>query len=127
MTTNTVTFSTDDVEILYCIPSPGGDIAAIVRTFTFLNRSAPPPFSLLEDCLTKALQAGIMVENDGQFQIVPEWYKRIHGYDATEENEIEAMLAFEDEFVGEEVSVVATLQASLTKEAYNATLQGMSG
>ncbi|MHC2071092.1 hypothetical protein ACYFX5_26770 [Bremerella sp. T1] len=126
MTTNTVAFSVDDVEILYSIPLPGGDIATIVRAFTFLNRSAPPPFSLIKDCFTKALQSGIMVENDGHFQIVPEWYKRIHGYDASEGNEIESMLAFQDEFVGEELSVVAALQASFTEKAYSAILQGMS-
>lgn len=127
MTTNTVTFSVDDVELLYAIPQPGGDLALIVRTFAFLNRSAAPSFSVVQDCLTKALQSGIVIANDGRYQISPEWYERIHEHDESEGNEVESMLAFQDEFVGEELPVIADAQAGFTKEDYEAVLQSMQG
>lgn len=123
MTTNKVIFSGDDVTLLYSIPQPGGDLAKIVRTFMFINRCAAPPFSGLRDCFTKALQAGILLANDGHFQIAPEWYERIHEHDGLDMNEMQSLLEFEQEFVGEEVPVVIAAQANVTEKDYEAVLK----
>jgi len=127
MTTNTATFSIDDVELLYSVPKPGADLAMIVRVFMSINRCAPRPFSDVRECFTKALKTGILLASDGRYRIAPEWYKRIHEHDESEGNEIESMLAFQDTFVGEEVPVVADVQVGFTKEDYEAVLQSMQG
>lgn len=114
----TVKFTEDDVALLYTIPKPGGDLATIIQTYCFVNRDAPPTFSRLADCFTKALKAGILLENGGCYRIAPDWYGRIHSYDESESNEIQAMLAFEDEFVGKEVPVVVDTQADLIEDDY---------
>ena len=123
MATNKVTFSVDDVELLYSVPQPGGDLATIVRTFVFLNRSAAPPFSVVRDCFTKALQSAILSANGDHYQIAPDWYGRIHAHDESEGNEIESMLAFQDDFVGKEVPVVVAAQAGFTEKDYEELLQ----
>ena len=123
MANNTISFATDEVELLYCIPQPGGDLPTILWTFGFINRSAPPAFSLLQACLTKALQAGMLSANKGHYKIEPVWYDRIHMFDATEANEIESMLAFQDEFVGVELPVLITGQVDLSEQAYQAALE----
>jgi len=125
MTTSTVTFSDDEVDLLYSVPQPGGDLSTIIRTFVFLNRSAAPPFSILRNCFTKALQSGILLASDGHYQITPVWYGRIHKYDESEVNEIASLLAFEDEFVGEEVPVVVAAQLAFTEKDYEAVLESM--
>jgi len=124
-TTNKVTFSIDNVELLYSIPRPGGDLATIVRAFVFLNRSTSPAFSLLQECFTKALQAGILTATDGNYQVQPDWYERIHRFDESAGNEIESMLEFQDEFVGEEVPLVTSAKFSFTEEDYNAIVRGI--
>ncbi len=117
-TTKIVNFSIDDVELLYSIPRPGGDISTILRAFVFLNRSATPPFSLFQACFTKALQSGILVENNCSYQMSKEWYQRIHAHDESAGNEIESMLEFQDEFVGEEVVVELDVQANIDQRQY---------
>ena len=118
-TTNSVTFSVDDVELLYSIPKPGGDLTTIVRAFVFLNRCAAPSFLALRGCFTKALQSGIVVEDGGQFQIAQVWYERIHAHDDSIGNEIDAMLAFQDDFLGEEVPVLNAARFVVTEEEYD--------
>jgi len=116
--TKTVTFSIDDVELLYSVPRPGGDVSTILRAFVFLNRAATPPFSLFQTCFTKALQSGILVESNCSYQMSKEWYQRIHAHDESAGNEIESMLEFQDEFVGVEVVVVRDVQANIDQQQY---------
>lgn len=117
-TKNSVTFSVDDIELLYSIPEPGGDLRAVVRAFIFLNRSATPAFSTIRDCFTKALQAGILLENEGHYRVAPIWYKRIHVNDASTGNEIDSMLRFQDEFVGEQVGIIGDAQFGVREDDY---------
>lgn len=124
-TRKTVTFGIDDIELLYSIPRPGGDLARIIRTFVFVNRSAPPSFSLLNDCLSKAMQAGILVECDGQYRIDPIWYDKIHSHDNLDVNEIQSMLAFQDEFAGKEVLAVVTTPARFTEKDYQLAVKSL--
>ena len=56
--TNSITFSVDDIELLYAIPEQGADLAMIIGIFTSLHRSAPPRYAIVRDCFTKALQRG---------------------------------------------------------------------
>lgn len=125
MMNRAVTFSHDDVELLYAVPQPGGDLVTIVRTFTFLNRSSAPQFTILRDCFTKALQAGILLARDGRYQVIPEWYERIHKHDDSEANEIQSMLAFGDEFVGEEVPITCSSRLAITEEDYKTLVKDM--
>ncbi len=125
-TTNSVTFTVDNVELLYSIPEPGGDLESIVRAFVFLNRSAAPSFEAIHDCFTKALQAGIMQETEGKFRIAPPWYQRIHANDDSVGNEIDSMLEFQDMFVGEEVPVMGDYQFKITETQYREITETIS-
>ncbi len=118
-TTNTATFSVDDVELLFSIPEPGGELTTIIRAFVFLNRSAVPSFSTVQDCFTKALQSGILVENDGQYRIATEWYQRIHANDDSVGNEIDSMLEFQDGFVGKGLPVLNDSQLTVSEDEYD--------
>ncbi len=117
--TSSVKFSIDDVALLYSIPKAGGDLAVILRAFVFKNRAAPPSFTTLRDCFSKAMQSGILLDSDGQYQIEKEWYERIHAHDDSPGNEIDSMLDFQEEIEGEEVPVVNNVQFAITKDNYD--------
>ncbi len=121
----TVTFSVDDAELLYSIPEPGGNIAQIVRAYMFINRTVPPPYSLLHDCFTKAIQCGILQKDDCYYYVTSEWYERIHAHDGREGNEIESMLVFQEDFVGKQLPVISTEHTAFSEQDYDAVLKGI--
>jgi len=118
----TIQFNIKDAELLYSFPKPVSDIATIVRCFVFLNRAASPTFGELTNCLSKGLRAGIIRDEGERFVIDDNWYGRIHMSDATAENEIEAMLEFESEFVNVEFDETTDAACSLTEAEYESIL-----
>jgi hypothetical protein len=124
-TTNSVTFSVDEVELLYSIPEPGGDLQDIIRAFVFLNRSAAPSFSTIRDSFTKSLQTSILLENEGQYRIATAWYRRIHANDDSAGNEIDSMLEFQDNFVGEQVPIINDRRFDVSEQKYSELLGGL--
>lgn len=117
-----IQFNTRDAELLYSFPKPATDLKTIVWCFTFINRAAPPSHEELTSCLTKGLKAGIIREEGGKFVIETDWYARIHMADATAENEIEAMLEFESEFVNANFDEMIKITYVLKKEEYESIL-----
>ena len=123
--TNSVAFSQADVGLLYSLPSQGCDLVKIISIYTFIHRSAPPSFKLVQECITKALQTGILSEEDGMYQISPSWYQRIHANDDLAGSEIHSMIEFEDAFVGEEVPVTCDMQFKVTEDQYEVLTKDM--
>jgi len=119
----TVIIDESDIEILYSVPEPGGNLKDILRCFVFLNRAAPPRFSVIKNCLAKAFRVGCL-NSDGDFYIIErEWYKKIHAADESASNEIESLLEFQERFSGVEVPVSREAALSLSEDEYNSILQ----
>ncbi len=113
-----IQFNNMDAGLLYSFPKPATDVETIVWCFTFINRTYPPSFSELTSCLTKGLRVGIIREDGGRFVIDDNWYGRIHMADATAENEIDAMIEFEDAFVGVDFDETTNAACALTEAEY---------
>jgi hypothetical protein len=76
---------------------------------------------MLRDFLAKSLQAGIIQEDNGDYQITEDWYKRIHRFDESSPDEVQSMVAFVERFAGLELPVVVfSPQPRLTEGAYQA-------
>lgn len=91
-----IRFTRLDAEILYCIPKPPVDLAAIIGTYVFINRAGVPRYEELQGCLSRALNAGILRQAEEKFTVDESWYEVIHAADRTAENEIDSMIVFED-------------------------------
>lgn len=125
--TDALTFTIDDVELLYTIPKQGGDLAKILRTFVFINRASPPIYAILHGCFSKAMKTGILLTKNEQYHIEEKWYQRIHAHDNSRGNEIDSMLDFQDEFVGEEVPALGNEVFSVSEDEYTKIVQEIRG
>lgn len=77
----TVRFREGDASVLWCIPKEGGDIACTLHLLVLVERIAPPSFEHFVDCMTNALQAGIVEIIGNEFRVTDDWYATIHAAD----------------------------------------------
>jgi len=121
----TVQFNVRDAELLYSFPKPWSDLTTVIRCFKFLNRTAAPTYEELTSCLMKAQRAGIIQEAEGKYIVENQWYDKIHAADESEENEIEAMLSFEETFVNIDFAEVTKRVTTLSKEDFQAIVDAL--
>ena len=122
----TIRFNTTDAEILYSFPKPETDLKTIVWCFTFINRTAPPSYDELANCLAKGVKAGIIRVKGELLAIENDWYERIHMADATADNEIESMLEFTDWLTETELPALCEPAYSLSTSDYAAVLDAIA-
>jgi hypothetical protein len=68
------------------------------------------------------MRAGIVREEGGRYVVGENWYARIHGADATSENEIESLLEFQGAFVGVDFDETAAAASVPTEDEYRSIL-----
>lgn len=122
----TIHFNTNDAAILYSFPKPASDLKTIVWCFTFINRTAPPAYLELVNCLTKGLKAGVIRAVGERFAVEVDWYDRIHMADATAANEIESLLEFTDWLTEIEFPAVSEATFSMTVSEYQSLLEAIT-
>jgi hypothetical protein len=91
-----VAFSSLDAAILFSIPQPGVALEELLWYYTSTTRAGPPSFDSFSECMSKAIQAGIVtISSNLVCQLSDAWYFAVHQFDATSEHEIEAMNRFD--------------------------------
>jgi len=111
-------FSRDDAAILYAIPKPGADPEKIMRLYAFIQRTSPPDFEVISSCLGKAFEAGIIGRVGQEIVVRDDWYAKIHQFDDSTDNEIEAALEFEEWLKATEWPSVEIERFGLDREEY---------
>ncbi len=81
---------------LYCIPTKGGTFEEIGFSYSFINRDAAPTSDALSICFEKAMAANIVIKSGENYRLSEKWYAIAHQFDATANNEVEAMGQFEE-------------------------------
>jgi len=119
-------FNRRDAEILYSIPKFPCDLLTIVKWFMFINRTAAPSRTELQDCLVKAISAGIVYNIDGRLAIHDKWYQDIHAAEISADNEIDAMLEFTDWFIEKRFHTVCETAFALDTSDYETMLNSIS-
>jgi hypothetical protein len=114
-----VRFSIDESDILFCIPRVPCTIEDMVRSYTSLNRTAPPPYEVVFSCLSKAVSAGIVVCRRPQYEVDHAWWKEIHGTDETGRDELDEMIRFGESFVDRELEIKCPDVFALSREEYD--------
>jgi len=117
-----IRFNNLDAALLYSFPAPPSDLAKIVWYFTSTNRTYPPTFEQITNCLNKGMRVGIIREDGGLFVIDDIWYGKIHMADDSAGNEIEAMMEFQDGFVNVDFNETTDATCSLTEADYESML-----
>jgi hypothetical protein len=119
---NYVIFSETDAAILYSISRPPMRLSTLIWYYKFINRFAPPPHTRVESCLSKAYQAGILTvsgKSEFRVRVDDDRYEKIHQFDESAANEIEAMLRFEEVVLcSVEWPIVNAVSIVLTVEDY---------
>ena len=102
-----ITFSPIEACILYAFPKNGGIESDIGDRYAFINRDAKLDDDIVKACLGKAARVGIVFKTpNDSYGISDEWFKIIHQFDERTENEIFAMLEFEEYLLSKEWSVL---------------------
>lgn len=114
----TITIDDYDAGVLYTIPKPGGDLRTILMYYISTNRAPCPSYEEINETLTKAMRAGIVVKDCTEYTILPEWYSRIHAHDEIACNEIESMIQFEEEISGIPLRIVMPTIEPIAREEY---------
>jgi hypothetical protein len=118
MNTDTIVLDEFDVAVLFAIPHPGADLLTILNCYIFIHRDACPSFNEIGASLQKSQEAGIVIRIKDRYRVTEEWYDRIHRHDDSAGNEIESLLIFQDEVLGEPLGRQVTSVKPLTMEEY---------
>jgi hypothetical protein len=120
-----VQFTPTESQLLYAFPAVQTDLGTVVWYYTFVHRTYPPTYEEVVNFLTKAQAVGIIRQDAGKYLVVPDWYNRVHQFDETSDNEIEAFLAFEEQFVSEVFPRINEVANHLTQDEYATLLRNL--
>lgn len=123
METHSISLNEFDVAVLFAIPQPGADLRMLLAYYISIHRDACPAFEEIAASLQKAQEAAIVFRNGDRFRVSDEWYKRIHRHDDSAGNEIESLLLFQDEVLGESISHRLTVDPLMRDEYDRAVSQ----
>lgn len=114
-----VRFEPNDAWVLWCVLRQGGDLENLLRAYTVFARTAIPPYDELAGCLSRAVRAGLLpVPENGHYRSTPEWYDRLHRFDAASGGAELGLIEFEEEFLAREWPVAEGVDFVLPPAEY---------
>jgi hypothetical protein len=119
-----VEFTPFNVIFLWCVPKRGATLRNIVQSYCFINRDAAPNYEVLNQCISKAIKAGILKAlPDHTYRLDDDWYARLHRFDQSASNEFDSMSQFEETFLGRGWPCVSDLEYTLDAKEYHRAIQ----
>jgi hypothetical protein len=115
----TVRFEANDAWVLWCVLRQGCDLEDLIRAYTFVSRTAVPPFDELAGCLSRAVRAGLMpVPENGRYRLAADWYDRLHRLDEAYGAAEVGLTEFEEQFLAQDWPAVGGIDFVLPAAEY---------
>jgi hypothetical protein len=119
-----VEFSERDAAVLFSMPSVEVDIYTIIRYYIFCNRDAPPPLGALEQCLSKALDVGILrLNKNGTLVLDETWSHQMHAPEDKHANEADALEQWENHLRSRVWPTVTHVAFSIDVDEYSSAVK----